>query len=145
PSYGLNIPYKTDMDNRITAKRPRGTAPVRVILHFYPTMAASIIKALSPETIHKIAAGEVIERPANAVKELVENALDARAGKITVAIEEGGMDLIRVSDNGTGMTHEDARAAWQPHTTSKIRDVEDLSRIASFGFRGEALCSLAAV
>jgi DNA mismatch repair protein MutL len=108
-------------------------------------MASPVIKALAPATIHKIAAGEVIERPANAVKELVENALDARAGKITVAIEEGGMELIKVSDNGVGMTREDAAMAWLPHTTSKIREADDLMRVATYGFRGEALCSIAAV
>ena len=108
-------------------------------------MAASIIKALAPATIHKIAAGEVIERPANAVKELVENALDARAGKIRVDIEDGGMELIKVGDNGIGMTSEDVRVAWLPHTTSKIREADDLMRVATYGFRGEALCSMAAV
>lgn len=108
-------------------------------------MASPIIKALAPATIHKIAAGEVIERPANAVKELVENALDARATKVTVAIEEGGMDLIKVADNGAGMTREDACMAWLPHTTSKIREADDLMHVATYGFRGEALCSMAAV
>lgn len=108
-------------------------------------MNPSIINRLSPETIHKIAAGEVIERPANAVKELVENALDASANKIVIAIEAGGLDLIKVSDNGIGMTSEDAAVAWLPHTTSKIKAAEDLSHIASYGFRGEALCSMAAV
>jgi DNA mismatch repair protein MutL len=104
-----------------------------------------IINRLAPETIHKIAAGEVIERPANAVKELVENALDAGATKITIALEEGGLDLIRVSDNGKGMVKEDARLAWLPHTTSKIRAADDLQYVATYGFRGEALCSMAAV
>jgi DNA mismatch repair protein MutL len=104
-----------------------------------------IINRLTPETIHKIAAGEVIERPANAVKELVENALDAGATKITVALEEGGLDLIRVSDNGKGMVKEDAKLAWQPHTTSKINAADDLQYVATYGFRGEALCSMAAV
>ena len=104
-----------------------------------------IINLLSPETIHKIAAGEVIERPANAVKELLENALDAGATKITIALEEGGLDLIRVSDNGKGMLREDARLAWQPHTTSKIRAADDFAYVATYGFRGEALCSMAAV
>lgn len=108
-------------------------------------MAIPIIKALAPATIHKIAAGEVIERPANAVKELVENSLDARATKVTVAIEEGGMDLIKVADNGAGMTREDACMAWLPHTTSKIREADDLMHVATYGFRGEALCSMAAV
>jgi DNA mismatch repair protein MutL len=104
-----------------------------------------IINLLSPETIHKIAAGEVIERPANAVKELLENALDAGATKITIALEEGGLDLIRVSDNGKGMLREDAQLAWLPHTTSKIRAADDLQYVATYGFRGEALCSMAAV
>lgn len=107
--------------------------------------SAPIINRLTPATIHKIAAGEVIERPANVVKELIENALDAGATKIVVAIEEGGLDLIKVSDNGKGMVREDALIAWLPHTTSKIREVEDLRYVASYGFRGEALCSMAAV
>jgi DNA mismatch repair protein MutL len=107
--------------------------------------STSIINRLTPATIHKIAAGEVIERPANVVKELVENALDAGATKIVISIEEGGLDLIKVSDNGKGMVREDALIAWQPHTTSKIRAVEDLQYVASYGFRGEALCSMAAV
>ncbi len=105
----------------------------------------NIIFRLNPATVHKIAAGEVIERPANAVKELVENALDALASKIVIAIEEGGMNLIKVSDNGIGMIREDALLSWQPHTTSKIQDAEDLSHVATYGFRGEALCSMAAV
>ncbi len=108
-------------------------------------MTKNIINRLTPATVHKIAAGEVIERPANAVKELVENALDAGATKVVIAIEDGGLELIKVSDNGGGMTREDALVAWQPHTTSKIRDAEDLSHIATYGFRGEALCSMAAV
>src|SRR3982750_3112617 len=99
-----------------------------------------IINRLSPATIHKIAAGEVIERPANVVKELIENALDAGATKIGIAIEEGGLDLIRVSDNGKGMVRADAEIAWLPHTTSKIREADDLQYVASYGFRGEALC-----
>ncbi len=110
-----------------------------------PLMTPNRINQLTPASVNKIAAGEVIERPANAVKELVENALDASATKIVIAIEAGGMDLIKVSDNGTGMQHGDAVVAWQPHTTSKIRDAEDLSHVATFGFRGEALCSMAAV
>ena len=108
-------------------------------------MSHSIINRLSPATVHKIAAGEVIERPANVVKELVENALDARARKITITIEAGGMELIRVADNGVGMVREDAGLAWLPHTTSKIREAGDLERISTYGFRGEALCSMAAV
>src|SRR5215217_4889398 len=108
-------------------------------------MASSVIQQLSPLTIQKIAAGEVIERPANVVKELVENALDAGATKVSVALEEGGKELIRVADNGFGMTREDLRRCWLPHTTSKIRAVEDLESVSSFGFRGEALASMASV
>ncbi len=103
------------------------------------------IHILSQATINKIAAGEVIERPANVVKELLENALDAKATKISMAIEEGGKDLIRVADNGLGMRREDLKIAWLPHTTSKIRQAEDLEAVATFGFRGEALCSVAAI
>ncbi len=108
-------------------------------------MANSIIRPLNPLTIQKIAAGEVIERPANVVKELVENALDAEATKISVTLEDGGKEGVRVADNGFGMTHEDARHCWLPHTTSKIRALEDLESVASFGFRGEALASMASV
>lgn len=107
--------------------------------------SASIINRLTPATIHKIAAGEVIERPANVVKELVENCLDAGATKVVITVEDGGLELIKVSDNGKGMVREDALVAWLPHTTSKIRDVEDLQHVATYGFRGEALCSMAAV
>ena len=128
------------MDQEIGAANP-GYA----ILHFQLMSSAAIINRLAPATIHKIAAGEVIERPANVVKELVENALDAGATKIVLSIEEGGLDLIKVSDNGKGMVRADAQVAWQPHTTSKIREVEDLQHVATYGFRGEALCSMAAV
>jgi DNA mismatch repair protein MutL len=108
-------------------------------------MPSPVIQALTPLTIQKIAAGEVIERPANVVKELVENALDAGATKVTVTLEEGGRELIRVADDGFGMTREDLEHCWLPHTTSKIRAVEDLESVSSFGFRGEALASMAAV
>ena len=108
-------------------------------------MATPIIQALSALTIQKIAAGEVIERPANVVKELVENALDAGASKISILLEDGGKELIRVADNGSGMTREDVLHCWLPHTTSKINAVEDLEIVSSFGFRGEALASMAAV
>jgi DNA mismatch repair protein MutL len=108
-------------------------------------MSAPVIRALSESTIHQIAAGEVIERPANVVKELVENALDAGATRITISCEEGGKELIRVADNGKGMVPEDVRRCWLPHTTSKIRDMDDLEAVATMGFRGEALCSMAAV
>ncbi|HEX2612962.1 MAG TPA: DNA mismatch repair endonuclease MutL, partial [Fibrobacteria bacterium] len=108
-------------------------------------MPSPIIQALSPLAIQKIAAGEVIERPANVVKELVENALDAGATQITVTLEDGGKELVRVADDGCGMTREDLERCWLPHTTSKIRDADDLDGVTSFGFRGEALASMASV
>ncbi len=103
------------------------------------------VKLLPEETVRRIAAGEVIVRPANAVKELIENSLDAGATSIRVEIKTGGKDLIRVSDNGCGMTREDARLAVARHATSKIDTAEDLTRVTSYGFRGEALASVAAV
>jgi DNA mismatch repair protein MutL len=104
-----------------------------------------MIHQLSEDVINKIAAGEVIERPANAVKELVENSLDAGADIILVEVREGGKGLIKVSDNGAGMNAEDAQLAVQRHTTSKITKADDLFAINSFGFRGEALASIAAI
>lgn len=103
------------------------------------------IQILDQITIDKIAAGEVIERPASVVKELTENAIDAGASAITVEIEDGGISLIRITDNGCGIAKEDIRNAFLRHSTSKIRCVEDLSHISSLGFRGEALSSIAAV
>ncbi|HLL60183.1 MAG TPA: DNA mismatch repair endonuclease MutL [Candidatus Nitrosocosmicus sp.] len=105
----------------------------------------SQIKKLSSEIIAKIAAGEVIERPAYAVKELIENAIDAKANKIRIDIERSGLQKISISDDGIGMSREDISLAFQRHTTSKISTEEDLYNIASFGFRGEALSSIAAI
>jgi len=103
------------------------------------------IKILPQEVINKIAAGEVIERPASVVKELLENSLDAQATFIGIELAEGGKDLIRVRDNGLGMDENDARLCLSAHSTSKIDSVEEISNIRSFGFRGEALASISAV
>ena len=103
------------------------------------------IHILAEDVRNKIAAGEVIERPASVVKELVENAIDAGADNIIVAIENGGKDLIRVIDNGCGMNADDAMLAFERHSTSKIKRVEDIIHISSLGFRGEALPSIASV
>ena len=105
----------------------------------------SKIALLSQDTIDKIAAGEVIERPASVVKELVENAIDADATAITVEIKEGGISFIRISDNGYGITAKEVPLAFLRHSTSKIQKVEDLLCVSSLGFRGEALSSIAAV
>ena len=103
------------------------------------------IRVLDDLTIQKIAAGEVIERPASVVKELIENSIDANSDNIVVEIKNGGKSLIRISDNGDGILEEDLALAFKKHSTSKLRSIEDIFTIMSLGFRGEALSSIASV
>src|SRR5437016_9924776 len=103
------------------------------------------VRQLSPAIANRIAAGEVVERPASVVKELVENALDAGAASIDITVEEGGRARVRVADDGHGMERGDALLALERHATSKIRDAADLVGVPSFGFRGEALPAIASV
>ncbi len=104
-----------------------------------------IIRQLPPAVVNQIAAGEVVERPASVVKELLENAIDAKATRIDLTVERGGKDLVRVADNGMGMSPEDLLLAFQPHATSKLANADDLHRIRTLGFRGEALAAIAEV
>ena len=104
-----------------------------------------MIRQLSPAVVNQIAAGEVVERPASVVKELLENAIDAGATRIDLTVERGGKDLVRVADNGMGMSPDDLLLAFQPHATSKLAEADDLYRIRTLGFRGEALAAIAEV
>ena len=103
------------------------------------------INILTKDIYNRIAAGEVVDRPYSALKELVENSLDAGATEITIYVEKGGKQLIRVCDNGCGIEPDDMRTAFIPHATSKVSCVEDLDRITTLGFRGEALASIASI
>lgn len=103
------------------------------------------INVLQPDVFNMISAGEVVERPASVVKELVENSIDAGATVIDVTVSEGGIRRISVSDNGGGIAKEDMRAAFLPHATSKLKEISDLDTVSTLGFRGEALASIASV
>lgn len=105
----------------------------------------SKINILTSQLTNRIAAGQVVENPATVIKELVENSLDADATRIDIIIESGGVQLMRVSDNGTGMSPEDIRLSIERYATSKVKEINDLNHIHSFGFRGEALPSIAAI
>src|SRR3954469_10048794 len=120
----------------------------QIILHLpikSGTALADIITLLPDNIANQIAAGEVIQRPASAVKELLENAVDAEATSIQLNISDAGKGLVQVIDNGKGMSETDARMCFERHATSKIRNIEDLFHIHTMGFRGEALASIAAV
>ena len=106
---------------------------------------SDIIKLLPDNVANQIAAGEVIQRPASVVKELIENAVDAGATEIKLSIKDAGKTLIQVIDNGGGMSENDARMCWERHATSKLKKAEDLFNIHTKGFRGEALASMAAI
>src|SRR5271168_1857771 len=103
------------------------------------------VNILSPDVIAKIAAGEAVDRPASVVKELLENAIDAGATSIEIHLKDAGKELIHIKDNGSGISHADLEKIFQRHATSKITNIEDLEKLHSMGFRGEALYSIAAV
>jgi len=134
---GICRPFRAVLRGRVMAANSPGSAP--------SASDATRVRVLPAAVAARIAAGEVVERPASVVKELVENALDAGARRVTVELEDGGIGLIRVADDGCGMVEADAELAFTRHATSKLRAIEDLDRLATLGFRGEALPSIAAV
>lgn len=103
------------------------------------------LNRLSEEVVRQIAAGEVVERPASVVKELVDNSIDAKASKISLKIDNGGIDMIEVSDNGIGIPKENFKGIFEAHTTSKLQSIEDLNNLLSMGFRGEALSTISSI
>ena len=106
---------------------------------------SDIIKILPTEVSNKIAAGEVVQRPASVVKELLENSIDAESTKIKLVVKDSGKTLIQVVDNGVGMTKNDMKMSFENHATSKIKNIDDVFSITSMGFRGEALASISSI